>query len=113
MGHTDNMSRYLSLIFLVVTKMRPRTPFAMKFALLACTIVVAQSALAFYNPSTGRWLSRDPVGERGGLNLHGFAANTPVSGFDGLGLAYTITDLTPSGLWMLLVSRPTASAAGQ
>ena len=24
----------------------------------------------FYNPSSGRWLSRDPIGERGGRNLY-------------------------------------------
>jgi RHS repeat-associated protein len=26
----------------------------------------------YYNPGTGRWLSRDPIGEKGGLNLYGF-----------------------------------------
>ena len=28
-----------------------------------------------YSPSSGRWLSRDPLGEWGGLNLYGFAGN--------------------------------------
>jgi RHS repeat-associated protein len=32
-----------------------------------------------YNPSTGRWLSRDPIAERGGLNLYGFVHNNPQS----------------------------------
>jgi hypothetical protein len=32
----------------------------------------ASVAQAFYNPDTGRWLNRDPIGERGGINL--FAA---------------------------------------
>ena len=32
-------------------------------ALLAVTLV--QNAQAFYNPSTGRWLNRDPIGELG------------------------------------------------
>src|SRR6266487_1220596 len=27
----------------------------------------------YYNPSTGRWLSRDPIAERGGPNLYLFA----------------------------------------
>ena len=36
----------------------------------------------YYNPSTGRWLSRDPIGEQGGLNLYAFTKNNPVSFID-------------------------------
>ena len=32
----------------------------------------------FYVPSVGRWLNRDPVGERGGENIGGFNCNNPV-----------------------------------
>lgn len=32
-------------------------------------------AQAFYNPSTGRWFSRDPVEEQGGINLYSFVNN--------------------------------------
>jgi RHS repeat-associated protein len=39
-----------------------------------------------YDPSLGRWLSRDPLGEEGGLNLYGFVGNNPVSAVDWLGL---------------------------
>jgi RHS repeat-associated protein len=41
-----------------------------------------------YNPSTGGWLSRDPIGEREELNLYQFAANNPLGVVDdhGLGL---------------------------
>lgn len=39
----------------------------------------------FYNPVTGRWLSRDPIGERGGANLYGFVGNNPVLYSDFLG----------------------------
>ena len=39
----------------------------------------------YYNPSTGRWLSRDPIHEKGGFNLYAFVANNPVSEFDILG----------------------------
>ena len=31
----------------------------------------------YYNASSGRWLSRDPLGEKGGLNLYGFVYNNP------------------------------------
>jgi hypothetical protein len=49
-------------------------------------VSLAQCVQAFYNPSTGRWLSRDPIGERGGENLYEFVANNPVSRVDALGL---------------------------
>jgi RHS repeat-associated protein len=40
----------------------------------------------FYNPSTGRWLNRDPIGERGGLNLYGMVGNDALNFADYLGL---------------------------
>ena len=40
----------------------------------------------YYSPVLGRWLSRDPIGEDGGLNLYGFVGNEPVSLVDFLGL---------------------------
>lgn len=38
-----------------------------------------------YNPSMGRWLSRDPIGEKGGKNLYGFVLNRPNQHVDHLG----------------------------
>lgn len=35
-----------------------------------------------YNPSTGRWPNRDPIGERGGMNLYGFVRNGPIAYVD-------------------------------
>ena len=40
-----------------------------------------------YDPNMGRWLSRDPIGEAGGVNLYGFVGNRPVGLIDILGLA--------------------------
>ncbi len=55
--------------------------------LVACVLLfAAHEALAFYNPSTGRWLSRDPIEEQGGGNLFGFVGNNPVLFIDMLGL---------------------------
>lgn len=45
-----------------------------------------QEARAFYNSHTGRWLSRDPMGERGGASLSGFVKNSPVNCVDLIGL---------------------------
>ncbi|OVE76007.1 hypothetical protein BVX97_02700 [bacterium E08(2017)] len=40
----------------------------------------------YYSAELGRWISKDPLGERGGVNLYGFVANSPISLFDLLGL---------------------------
>jgi RHS repeat-associated protein len=40
----------------------------------------------YYSSSTGRWLSKDPVEERGGLNLYGFVHNDPLDFVDVFGL---------------------------
>jgi RHS repeat-associated protein len=40
----------------------------------------------FYNPSTGRWLSREPLGEMASKNLYGFVSNKPVQSIDVLGM---------------------------
>ena len=40
---------------------------------------------AYYNPSTGRWLSRDQIEEGGGENLHGFCGNDSLNHSDLLG----------------------------
>jgi len=39
----------------------------------------------FYDPVTGRWPSRDPIGEEGGVNLYGFVNNNGVNRWDYLG----------------------------
>ena len=40
----------------------------------------------FYDPLDGRWLNRDPIGTRGGLNLYAMLDNNPLSYIDLLGL---------------------------
>jgi hypothetical protein len=63
----------------------------------------------YYDPVTGRWPSRDPIEENGGINLYGFVGNNGVNNADYLGMeasrrdcegehAACITDCSQSGM---------------
>jgi len=39
-----------------------------------------------YDADTGRWISRDPIAEAGGINLYGYVSNNPVNWVDQWGL---------------------------
>ena len=78
-------------------------PFKRKFAAplaLFILLAAAQLASAFYDPSLGRWINRDPITENGfrmlskpqsfsrsgELNLYAFVKNQPIGELDPLGL---------------------------
>ena len=50
-------------------------------------VFLGSSAQAHYDPNIGRWLSRDPIAENGGLNLYGFIGNNGINHIDILGLS--------------------------
>ena len=57
--------------------------------------------LRYYNPQAGRWINRDPIEERGGVNLYVMVRNHPVSAVDYLGREEsapmgTLQDLYPT-----------------
>ena len=46
---------------------------------------VADYGYRYYDPVTGRWPSRDPIEEKGGVNLYGFLGNSGLNSVDGYG----------------------------
>jgi RHS repeat-associated protein len=40
----------------------------------------------YYNTTTGKWINRDPIGEKGGLNIYTMVKNDPIRRVDKLGL---------------------------
>ena len=50
----------------------------------------------YYDPRTGRWASRDPIEEAGGVNLYGFAENDPANRIDRLGWEVMPADVAVS-----------------
>ncbi len=47
---------------------------------------------------TSSWLNRDPIGEKGGLDLYGFVGNNPISNTDNLGLDFIAVGNRPVGV---------------
>ena len=51
--------------------------------------------MRWYDPVTGRWLSKDPIGLGGGLNLYAFCDGNPINNIDRIGLC----NKDVGGLW--------------
>ena len=52
----------------------------------------------WYDPQHGRFVSEDPIGFSGGINLYGYVGNNPTNFIDPLGLEKLILPKDPSGL---------------
>jgi RHS repeat-associated protein len=64
--------------------------FTHRFSTKPCCAVTGLSEYEFrkYSPELGRWVNRDPIGERGGLNLYVLVGNRPGDEYDLLGLSW-------------------------
>ena len=58
-----------------------------KVTVAITALLTSIHAFALYAPSQGRFISRDPIEEEGGLNLYAFCENDPINKVDYLGLA--------------------------
>ena len=88
---------------------------------LVIWLATVQTSLGFYNPSTGRWLSRDPIEEMGGGNVYGFVGNRPLNSADYLGMievqyigtGFAYVQGPPEYFWLGLQARLTPEEVAQ
>jgi RHS repeat-associated protein len=62
------------------------TPFGFSTKYTDQETSLAYYGFRYYNPATGRWLNRDPIEEKGGVNPYGMVRNNPLNLIDRLGL---------------------------
>ena len=73
------------------TEMKPMIWFLTLLALFCAPHL----ASAYYDPGVQRWLSRDPLGEEGGIDLYTFVRNSPPTRSDAWGLKLTCIKWLP------------------
>jgi hypothetical protein len=81
--------------------MKTFIPYLQLTVILGC-LLVGGNLQAYYNPTDGRFLSRDPIEEQGGLNLYGFVGNNSTNKVDVLGLAEV--EYTPENTFSIIAS---------
>lgn len=55
-------------------------------AITACLLTAVIPVHGYYAPSIGRFINRDPIEEKGGLNLYSFVNNNGINDYDYLGM---------------------------
>jgi RHS repeat-associated protein len=64
-----------------------------------------------YDSRTGRWLSRDPLGTMGGMNLYAYANNNPLNTVDPLGLCGVSMTQFMGGVGLVMIGTAAVLAA--
>jgi RHS repeat-associated protein len=59
----------------------------------------------YYQPNLQRWLNRDPIQERGGIDLYDYVGNNPVSYIDPLGLVVIIRTVGGATIYVYTVKQ--------
>jgi hypothetical protein len=77
--------------------MKIRLKFLYAVVLLAM-LFFANIASAVYSPNLGRWLTRDPIEEQGGVNLYEFVGNDSLNEVDPWGLWDSMGETSPYGI---------------
>ena len=90
----------------------------LRTGVMLALLSIACPVHAFYNPSAGRWLSRDPIEEKGGMNVYEHVRNSPINLSDKLGLSFSWTiffdnkyDDKVNGMFGYAVTRTSANEA--
>ncbi len=61
------------------------------------TVGIYYYGYRYYDATVGRWINRDPIGERGGMNLYGFVNNDGVNRSDYLVNIFTDATIVEDG----------------
>jgi RHS repeat-associated protein len=59
-------------------------------------ILWCSNGFGYYQAEKGRWISRDPIGERGGVGVYGYVLNSPIISIDPVG--FEICVIKPGGI---------------
>jgi len=84
--------------------MNKRKHFHLLLLATAGLLFAQTGAYAFYNPTQGRWLSRDPAGEEACVALYGFLQNDAMRRLDYHGLWTVLTG--PTGDFVIVQDPP-------
>jgi RHS repeat-associated protein len=53
----------------------------------------------FYSPAIGKWITKDPIEEEGGINLYAYVLNNPINRIDPLGTISKCSSAIISAVW--------------